>query len=152
MVFRGINNVALDAKGRIAIPTRYRQRLMEACTGKCIVTIDTQERCLLIYPIPAWEIIERQLEALPSFNQAARKVQRLLIGYATETDMDGQGRMLLSHLLRDYAQLTRQTVLVGQGNKFELWDEAHWLKQTKLWLAEANEPGDLPEKLKDLSI
>jgi len=83
-MFRGVNNINLDAKGRLAIPTRYRDHLIQHCGGDMVVTIDTQERCLLLYPQPEWEDIQRKVEALPSFNKAVRRVQRLLIGHATD--------------------------------------------------------------------
>ncbi|MDP7577271.1 MAG: division/cell wall cluster transcriptional repressor MraZ, partial [Pseudomonadales bacterium] len=92
-MFRGVNNINLDAKGRLAVPTRYRESLMEHCSGEMVVTIDTEERCLLIYPQPEWEDIQRKVEALPSFNRAARRVQRLLIGHATDIQLDGSGRL-----------------------------------------------------------
>ena len=76
-MFRGVNNINLDAKGRLAIPTRYRDYLTHHCNGEMVVTIDTEERCLLIYPQPEWEDIQRKVESLPSFNRAARRVQRL---------------------------------------------------------------------------
>ena len=122
-MFRGVTNINLDAKGRMAMPTRYRERLAEHCAGQMVVTIDTEEHCLLIYPIDEWEVIQRKIEALPSFNPAARRIQRLLIGHATDIDIDGSGRLLLTQPLRDYAQLDKKAVLLGQGKKFELWSE-----------------------------
>ena len=91
MNFRGINNLTLDAKGRMAMPARYRERLLEGCGGRLVVTVD-QDHCLLVYPLPEWEIIESKLIALPSLNKQARLLQRLLIGYATELELDGQGK------------------------------------------------------------
>jgi len=120
-VFRGVNGINIDVKGRIAIPTRYRERLQES--RSCVVlTIDTEEKCLLLYPLTAWEDIEAKLAQLPSFNPAARRIQRLLIGHATEAELDSHGRILLPPLLREYAGLSKHAMLVGQGKKFELWD------------------------------
>ena len=93
-MFRGVNNVNIDAKGRISIPVRFREELLNHCKGEMVVTIDTEERCLLIYPQPDWHDIQRKVESLPSFNLAARRVQRLLIGHATDIQMDGSGRLL----------------------------------------------------------
>lgn len=153
-MFRGVSALTVDPKGRVAIPARYRQRLDELCAGKLIITIDTEERCLLLYSLPDWLEIEGKIEALPSFNSAARRVQRLLIGHATELDMDSHGRILLPPLLRDYANLTKQVVIIGQGKKFELWDEANWQARREAWLAEDNKDDntDLPEQLKSLSL
>src|SRR3990167_570489 len=125
-MFRGINPISLDTKGRLAMPMRYRDRLQIDCGGKLIATIDPETTCLLIYPFQEWEIIEQKIQALSSFNKVTRRLQRLLIGHATEVDLDNQGRILLPQSLRDYAKLNKNIVLVGQGKKFELWDETNW--------------------------
>ena len=137
--FRGASNLSLDAKGRIVLPVRYRERLLEICDSELIVTIDTEQPCLLIYPLPEWELIEEKIEALPSFNPATRRIQRLLIGHATEVEVDGNGRMLISNPLREYAQLGKKVVLIGQGKKFELWDEAIWSQRMETWLSESDD-------------
>ena len=104
--FRGINGIIVDAKGRFAIPTRYRERLVLDCRGIVILTIDTEEKCLLLYPLPEWEEIEKKLAGLPSFNPAARRIQRLLVGHATDVEMDAQGRIHY-HLCYVNAGLTK---------------------------------------------
>jgi len=153
-VFRGINGINIDAKSRLAMPTRYRDRLQSESDGALILTIDTEERCLLLYPLPEWEEIEAKLAALPSFNPAARRIQRLLMGHATDVEMDGQGRILLPQPLREYAGLSKKVVLVGQGKKFEVWDEAHWEKRRGWWLEEESGSGDsaLPDEVKSISL
>ena len=153
-VFRGINGIHIDAKGRVVMPTRYRERLQLDSKGIVVLTIDTEERCLLLYPLPAWEEIEKKLSALPSFNPAARRIQRLLIGHATDVEMDQQGRVLLPGALREYAELQKRAVLVGQGKKFELWDEAHWEERREKWLKEesSGSDGELPDELKSISL
>jgi len=151
-VFRGVNGINIDVKGRIVIPTRYRERLQES--RSCVVlTIDTEEKCLLLYPFSAWETIESKLAELPSFNSEARRIQRLLIGHATEVELDSHGRILLPPLLREYAELSKHAMLVGQGKKFEIWDEAHWQKRRSDWLDEESK-GDssLPDEVKKLSL
>jgi MraZ protein len=137
----------------MAMPMRYRERLIERSEGRLVVTIDTDERCLLLYPLPEWENIERKLDALPSFNAQARRVQRLLMGHATDAEMDSHGRILLSPPLRQYAQMDKRVVLIGQGKKFELWDEAQWSAKRDQWLAEET-VGDetLPTELQSLSL
>jgi MraZ protein len=151
-VFRGVNNISLDAKGRMAIPTRYRERLNERCDGQIVVTVD-RDHCLLIYPLPEWEEIERKLVRLPSLNKQARRLQRLLIGHATECQLDGSGRVLLPPPLREFAGLERNAVLIGQGNKFELWDEKLWNERREAWLAEdEGEELDLPGEFESLSL
>lgn len=153
-MFRGVNAINIDAKGRIVMPTRYRERLQQENENQIVMTIDTDERCLLLYPLKAWEVIESKLAQLPSFNPQARRIQRLLIGHATEGELDSHGRILVAPLLRDYAGLVKHSVLVGQGNKFELWDEGHWQERRALWLAEeaSKECADLPDEVKSLSL
>jgi len=152
-MFRGVNGVNIDAKGRIVMPTRYRDRLQNDSRGCVVMTIDTDERCLLLYPIAAWEDIESKLAALPSFNSAARRIQRLLIGHATELEIDNHGRILLPPLLREYAGLSKRAMLVGQGKKFELWDEGHWQERRGEWLEEeSGTEQDLPDEVKSLSL
>ena len=149
--FRGVSNLSLDAKGRIVLPARYRERLLEICQSQLIITIDTEQPCLLIYPLPEWELIEEKIEDLPSFNPATRRIQRLLIGHATEVEVDAAGRMLLSNPLREYAQLGKKVVLIGQGKKFELWDEATWNERMGTWLSESSD-GAAPEALAELTL
>jgi len=150
-MFRGVNNINLDAKGRLAIPTRYRDHLVEHCGGEMVVTIDTEERCLLIYPRPEWGDIQRKIESLPSFNKAARRVQRLLIGHATDIQLDASGRLQLTPPLREYAQLEKKTVMLGQGNKLELWSEDHWRQRRDSWLGDESSL-EIPEELENLSL
>lgn len=152
-MYRGINAINLDEKGRLALPTRYRDTLNQAADNEIVITIDTEEQCLLLYPLPEWEEIEAKLEALPSFNPAARRVQRLLIGHACEVTMDGSGRVLVPQLLREYAGLDKQIVLVGQGKKFEIWSAANWEARRKEWLtSEAGKIKTLPIELQSLSL
>lgn len=152
MSFRGINNLALDSKGRMAMPSRYRDRLLEGCGGRLVVTVD-RDHCLLVYPLPEWEIIESKLVELPSLNKQARLLQRLLIGYATECEMDGQGRILVPPMLREFAGLTKKIVLIGQGKKFEIWDEAAWENSQEVWIESVqSDEGELPASLEDLSL
>jgi len=150
IVFRGATKVTLDAKGRMAIPTRYRERLLARCDGAIIVTVD-KDHCLLVYPLPDWEELERKLVRLPSMNKAARRIVRIMVGYATEVDMDGSGRVLVSRELRDFAGLEKNAMLIGQGNKFELWDEQTWNEKRDAWLSEEDD-GDLPADLESISF
>lgn len=152
MIFRGINNLALDAKGRMAMPARYRDRLVETSGGRLVVTVD-RDRCLLVYPLHEWEQIEAQLVALPSLNKQARLLQRLLIGHATEVELDTQGRILLPTMLREYASLDKKIVLIGQGKKFEIWDEQIWNDKQQVWLQDVNsDDGEMPSSLENLSL
>ncbi|HYW93675.1 MAG TPA: division/cell wall cluster transcriptional repressor MraZ [Gammaproteobacteria bacterium] len=151
-MFRGLTNITIDTKGRMAIPSRHREPLQHCCDGQLVVTVDP-DHCLLLYPFPDWEEIERKLVRLPSLKPKARSLQRLLLGYATELEIDGHGRILLPQPLRQFAELDRRAVLIGQGNKLELWDEERWNRCSQDWLA-AYEAGDadLSAELESLSL
>ncbi|WP_372739332.1 division/cell wall cluster transcriptional repressor MraZ [Neptunomonas sp.] len=150
-MFRGVNQVNLDAKGRMAIPARYRDMISVQCAGHLVMTIDTEERCLLLYPIDEWTIIEEKINALPSLNSVTRRLQRLIIGHAADLDMDSHGRLLIPALLRDYAGLGKKTILLGQGRKFEIWDEDNWNSTRDRYLQEV-EAEQLPDALLNLSL
>lgn len=135
----------------MAIPTRYRERLQAMCEGQLVVTVD-RDHCLLLYPLAEWEEIERKLVKLPSFNPQARRLQRLLVGHATELDMDSHGRVLLPQPLREFAGLEKAAVMIGQGNKFEIWDEESWASRRDEWLAEDEDAVELPAELESLSL
>ena len=150
-MFRGVAELSLDAKGRIAMPAKFRDRLQDQCDGKLVITVD-RDGCLLVYPLPEWEEIERKLVKLPTLNKQARRLQRLLIGHATECELDSAGRILLSPLLRDFAGIDKQVMLIGQGNKFELWDEVTWNARRDSWLGEAEGEEELSTDLESLSL
>ncbi len=152
-MFRGITAIQIDEKGRMAIPMRYRERLMSDSQGIVVATIETETRCLLLYSLPNWEEIEQKISNLPSFNPVARRIQRLLIGHATELELDGQGRILIPQPLREYASLQKSATLVGQGKKFEIWDETNWNESRNVWLEEGLEMGgNPPADLQSLSL
>ena len=121
-MFRGATKITLDDKGRMVMPTRYREQ------------------------------IERKLMSLPSLNATARRLQRLMVGHATDLPLDGHGRVLLPAELREFAKLGRHGMLIGQGNRFELWDETRWNERRDAWLASVETPTDLPSELESLSI
>lgn len=151
-MFRGVNAINVDAKGRMAMPAKYRDRLQECCASRLVLTVDL-ERCLLLFPEPDWEQFERKLMALPTLNPRTRRLQRLFLGHASECEIDNQGRILLPQLLREYAGLDKHVVLVGQGAKFELWDEKTWNDKREVWLdEEASSTEELPAELGTLSF
>jgi MraZ protein len=151
-MFRGASKISVDAKGRLAIPTRYRPRIDDLCHGELVVTVDA-DYCLLIYPLPEWEDLERRLMRLPALNRQARRLQRLMVGYATEVELDSHGRILVSKELREFAGLEKQAILIGQGNRFELWDETRWNERRDAWLSdEEADAGGLPAELESLSF
>ena len=136
-VFRGINPINLDAKGRVALPAKYRDRVTDRCDGCMVLTVHPFDRCLLLYPLADWEVIESQVNALPnSTSRQARRLQHLMVGYATELDLDAANRLLLPAMHRDHAELDKRLILVGQGQKFEIWSEARWTSMTETYLSE----------------
>ncbi len=147
--FRGVTELVLDAKGRLAVPSRYREALTPAGDGRMVLTADPS-RCLLLYPLAAWAPIQSRLMALSSFNEKIRSLQRLIVGYADDVEIDAAGRILVPPALRRYANLDRRAVLVGQGRKFELWDEAQWQVQTSQAIAFPE--GDLPPELDGFTL
>ena len=152
-MFSGATLVNLDSKGRLSVPTRYRDQLNESASGQMVCTIDINHACLLLYPLPEWEIIEQKLSRLSSMNPQERRVQRLLLGHASECQMDSAGRLLIAPVLRQHAGLTKEVMLVGQFNKFELWDETTWYQQVKEDIdAEQSDSATLSERLRDLSL
>lgn len=156
-MFRGINHLNLDVKGRIAMPSKYRERLQEQCAGNLVLTVDpansAQEPCLLLYPLPEWETIQAKIEALSSFNPTSRKVQRLLIGHAEDLVMDANGRILLPAALREFSRMDKKIVMIGQGKRFELWDETTWQACRQSWLGTAvTDAESLPDELDSLSL
>ncbi|MEC8461270.1 MAG: division/cell wall cluster transcriptional repressor MraZ [Pseudomonadota bacterium] len=155
-MFRGVSACNVDAKGRFAMPTKYRAMIQDSIKNPCVITIDTDDDCLLLYPLDVWEDIERKLQSMPSLNPQVRRIQRILIGHAQECEMDSQGRFLLAPLLREHAGIHKKMVLVGQGKRFELWDETRWVNQRQQWLDEnrqAKAAGEnIAEPLTELSL
>ncbi len=148
-VFRGICALNLDDKGRLAIPSKYRQALQTEHDGQVVITIGIDNRCLWLYALSQWETLEQQLLSLPAVNQQVRRLQRLLIGHASECQLDGQGRVLLPPPLRKYANLDKTVALVGLGGKFEIWDAETWEIRRNVWVEETT-MADLQDSL-DLS-
>lgn len=151
-MFRGINPINLDAKGRLALPAKYRDRVSDRCDGHMVLTVHPFDRCLLLYPLADWEVIESQVNALPnSTSRQARRLQHLMVGYATELDLDSANRLLLPAMHREHAELDKRLILVGQGQKFEVWSDARWSTMTEAYL---DEPvgDDASDELTNLSL
>ncbi|MFZ0488193.1 MAG: division/cell wall cluster transcriptional repressor MraZ [Arenicellales bacterium] len=151
-MFRGITSLNLDAKGRLAVPARYREALLQQSDGQLVITINHEQRCLWMYPLDVWEDIENKLVKLPSMSPVTQRLKRLLIGHATDCEVDGNGRVLVPPPLREYGELSKQIKLVGQGNKFEIWDEDLWNAQTEVALAEKLDESTMPAELESLSF
>ncbi|MFT5789784.1 MAG: MraZ protein [Shewanella sp.] len=152
-MFSGASAINLDAKGRIAMPKRYREPLHAHNNSQLVITVDIQSPCLLLYPIQEWEQVAAKLSQLSDTQSAERAIKRMLLGYAHECELDGNGRILLPTPLRQYANLEKRAMLVGQLNKFELWDEAAWQRQIEeSRLAILNEDLAANPRLADFSL
>jgi MraZ protein len=148
-VFQGATQVNLDAKGRMAVPTRVRDSLTAGGTVKLVLTAHP-DGCLLLYPLPAWEPIRAQVMAFPSTNRQAAMWKRLLIGFAEECEPDGAGRLLISPELRDFAKISRPVMFVGQGTHFEIWDLEAWNAQ--LETLRSGGTSNLPPGMENFSL
>ena len=152
-MFRGCSTLSVDNKGRLAVPSRYRERLVCLASGNLILTLNPLDRSLWLYPLPEWELIESKLADLSDFDRQGRRAKQMMRGYATDCQMDGQGRILIPHELREYAGLGKQAVILGQGNKFEIWDEKGWKELREDWLTEiGTDTGEPSDALKSLSL
>ncbi|MCB1786237.1 MAG: division/cell wall cluster transcriptional repressor MraZ [Chromatiaceae bacterium] len=154
-MFLGVSTLNLDAKGRLAVPAKYRDALAQCCASRVVVTVnpDDKERCLLLYPENEWFEVARELSRRDSMHPMIRAMQRLMVGYASEHELDAQGRILLSAEQREFAGLGKKVALVGQANKIEIWDADVWSGNREQWLT-AVAPGSngLPEELKGFRL
>jgi MraZ protein len=157
-MFTGSTQLALDGKGRLAIPARHRERLLTAGQGRLVLTADPTNGCLLLYPYPEWENVAARLNGLSSLDPFSKNLKMLVVGSAEEIEPDGAGRILISTMLRRFAKLEKSVALVGQGNKFAIWDDAAWMAQFEQTaqfaqdIALAARNGTLSEELKGFSL
>jgi len=152
-MFRGASAITLDSKSRITIPTKYRDELIADCAGKMVCTVDIQHPCLLLYPLPEWEEIELKLCQLSSMNAQERLLQQVLLGNASDCEMDKNGRLLINGPLRKHADLEKSIMLVGQLKKFEIWNESSWQSQMQQGISKIQSGEiELTERLLDLSL
>lgn len=145
--FHGAAVITLDAKGRVAIPTRHREALLDDADS--LVLTAHPEGCVLIYPEAAWEPVRARVESFPAFHPQASWWKRLLLGFEEHVKPDGSGRVLLPPALRLHAKLERDAMMVGQGHYFELWDSGVWSAKLGQALAGAATP---PAGIEDFSL
>ena len=152
-MFRGFSSVSLDSKGRLAVPSRFRERLMGIAGGCLVQTLNPLDRSLWLYPLPEWELIEEKLAVLSDFDKQSRRAKQMMRGYATDCRLDAHGRILVPAELRNHAHLDKQAVILGQGNKFEIWNRANWEEQRDNWLnMVGDEEGTPTGALQSLSL
>ena len=149
MMFRGLNKISLDAKGRVSIPTKYRSELIKISNNELICTIDL-DHCLLLYPLKHWLKIEEKIMKLPSLDNSSRKLQRLLVGHAVEIEIDSSSRILIPSELREFSKINKEAMFIGQGKRFEIWDYFTWTKSREKWLQK--EKFSLPKDFEMLSL
>ena len=127
-MFRGTTALTLDAKGRLAIPTKHRDALTmqddDAQAGGLVLTVNPVGSHLLLYKESVFNEMQRQLMALPSFDEDIKQLQLVMVGMAEDVEMDSAGRILVSSVLRDEVGLDKDVVFVGQGNRFQVWAKA----------------------------
>ena len=148
-MFQGATQVNLDAKGRMAVPTKVRDPLTAGGTVKLVLTAHP-DGCLLLYPQPAWDPIRARVMAFPSLDRQFSVWKRLLVGFAEDVELDGAGRLLLSPELREFAKITRPVMFVGQGSHFEIWDLESWNAQ--LERLRSGGSTSLPPGMEDFSL
>jgi len=148
-MFRGLNKISLDAKGRISIPTKYRSELSKYGSNELICTIDI-DQCLLLYPKKIWLKIEKKIMALPSLDKSSRMLQRLMVGHASELVLDSNNRILVPIELREFSGIKKTAMFIGQGQRFEIWNYRSWNQSRDSWLKKSDLA--LNEQLRDISI
>jgi MraZ protein len=153
VMLSGLQAIALDSKGRLAIPTRYRAILDERCQGNLVLTIQHHGKSLMLYPEPEFDQVARTLSKLSDFDEVEANLKLLIVGHAFYLQMDGHGRILIPPALRERAgiDLERKVMLVGQHNKLELWDENIWQEKQKTLYTTGFAAG-VSEKLRGLSL
>lgn len=152
-MFRGLSTISVDAKGRFAIPVRYREAVALLGNLGLVITVNPWDRALWLYPLHEWELIETKLSALTDFDRQSRRTKQIMRGYATDCACDGQGRVLLPLELREIAGIDRQAVLLGQGNKLEIWDGESWKTERDNWLKNVGHGSGAPSTaLESLSL
>ena len=137
-MFRGNHQLSMDAKGRLAVPKKYRDSLAAECGLKMVITTGQYEDCLVVYPLPEWQRIEEKLRRHPDLSpeaddEARAKAEwtcRLVIGNATDCEIDSHGRLLIPPPLRTHAHLEKHVRMVGSSEKFELWNDSQWSERS----------------------
>lgn len=151
-MFRGYDELNMDAKGRVGLPSRYHERVHAECQGRFVLTVDLREPCLVLYPLNEWEAIESRFNALPGANPDVARLKRRILGYATEVSLDSAGRFLISPELRQFAGLDKAVVVAGQGKKCELWHKPTWdALQAELLTADFSAP-ELAQAIDSLAL
>lgn len=153
-MLRGESAIKMDAKGRMALPTRSRAPMIERCDGNMVVTVNTDRKeCLWLYPLDEWEKVERKITALSTFNEEHQKLKRFFLGSAVDVQMDAAtGRVLIPAKLREFAHLSKEISLVGSGNKYEVWDGSRWDASLSDWAGVGISRDNLSDEMRMLQL
>ncbi|MBN1282186.1 MAG: division/cell wall cluster transcriptional repressor MraZ [Proteobacteria bacterium] len=146
-MFRGIYNHQLDAKGRLSVPSKFREILSSSFDERLIIT--NFDECLWAYPVAEWQALEKKVSELPQFSDAVKALQRIFISAAAECPIDGQGRILIPPSLRTYAGFSKDVVIVGMTRKIEIWAEDRWEEAFRIAKVKIDSMG---EKLAELGL
>ncbi|NII09896.1 division/cell wall cluster transcriptional repressor MraZ [Oleiagrimonas sp. C23AA] len=148
-MFQGETAITVDDKGRMAIPTAYREAIAQACGSRLVITYNPFEHgCLWIFPQDEWEQVRDQVNALPSVKAVHRALQMKLVGAAAQVEPDSASRVLLPSSQRNSAGIEKRAVLLGMGNKFELWSEQAHLAKIRQTIGE----DEISEDMSDLRL
>ncbi len=152
-MFAGNLSVSMDAKGRFAIPTRFREGLVPEGVTRLAITIDPNCKNLVLYPLTHWAEIQEKIAALPSLNPHAKRLQQLVIGHAfDDLEPDSGGRILVPPSLRKYAQLEKKLVLLGQPSKIEIWGEDQWEAHCEGLINNSLDPETMSEEVQAVPL
>lgn len=148
-MFQGETAITVDDKGRLAVPTAYRELIARACNNHLVIAYNPFESgCLWLFPQPEWERVRDQVNALSTVRQAHRDLQLKLVGAATQVELDSAARVLLPASQRAASGIEKKAVLLGMGNKFELWSEQAHLAKIRQTIGE----GDVSEEMAGLRL
>lgn len=150
-MFRGVHNLTIDAKSRLKIPTRHQAQINEICAGKMVLSIHPDDKCLLLYPLKYWQILEEKISALPSLNIHTKRLKRKLIGHASDCELDNASRLLIPATLKEYSDIDKKIIMSGQGHNFELWNENTWHSNLAS-LNSLSEKQSIPAEIAQLSL
>jgi MraZ protein len=124
-MFRGSFEHSVDSKGRVSVPSRFRELLSERYEGKLVLTMDF-DKCIMVYPLEEWERVEEKIKSLPQSQKEVKDYTRFVFSNAAECELDKQGRILIPPPLREGARISKSVIVVGILNKMEIWDKGAW--------------------------
>ncbi len=152
-MFRGINTVSVDAKNRIALPSKIRELLRDNHITELVSTLNPWDRCIWLYPLHEWVRIEEKLSTLSDLNSETRRTKQIMRGYASDVSLDGNGRFVISSEMIKLSNIQDDAIILGQGNKIEIWDSQNWYGERDKWLDSVAEPNRTNNStLSDLSL